>query len=85
MDLKDIAKDKAREYALSPPGGERTTAVGHTYSESGYYHGFVDGAKWEKEQILEKVIEWIRWNNDNGGCWFDGWETSFRNSVSKEK
>lgn len=48
-DVEDVAAEKAREYALSLPGGERTTAVGSTYSESGYYHGFVDGSGWQKE------------------------------------
>lgn len=54
-DVEDVAAEKAREYALSLPGGERTTAVGSTYSESGYYHGFVDGSDWQKEQ---KPAEW---------------------------
>lgn len=55
VDVEDVAAEKAREYALSLPGGERTTAVGSTYSESGYYHGFVDGSDWQKEQ---KPAEW---------------------------
>ena len=58
-DVEDVAAEKAREYALSLPGGERTTAVGSTYSESGYYHGFVDGSKFKSDEksFIENLDE----------------------------
>ena len=61
VDVEDVAAEKAREYALSLPGGERTTAVGRTYSESGYYHGFVEGSNWQnKPKVSEGLEEEIR-------------------------
>lgn len=58
-DVEDVAAEKAREYAMSLPGGERTTAVGSTYSESGYYHGFVDGFKFKSDEksFIENLNE----------------------------
>ena len=67
-DVEDVAAEKAREYALSLPGGERTTSVGSTYSESGYYHGFVDGSKFKSdeksfiENLDEAAEEWAKEN-----------------------
>ena len=57
--LENVASEKAREYALNMPGGERATAVGKTYSESGYYQGFVAGSYWQMSKdgkILHNVI-----------------------------
>lgn len=57
--LEVVASEKAREYALNLPGGERTTAVGKTYSESGYYQGFIAGSYWQMSKdgkILHNVI-----------------------------
>ena len=40
-------------------------------------------AKIAREEIIDKAIKWIRYNNDNGGCLFDGWEFSFRMEMEE--
>ena len=30
------------------------------------------------ENVIKKTIEWIKYNNENGGCNFDGWENDLR-------
>ncbi len=39
---------------------------------------FIVGAQWQKEQMIDKACEWIKYNNENGGCLFDGWEDDFK-------
>ena len=57
--LEDVASEKARDYALNLPGGEMVTSVGTSYSESGYYHGFIAGSYWQMSKdgkILHNVL-----------------------------
>lgn len=39
--------------------------------------------KYKKKQRLDKAIEWIDYNNKNGGCLFDNWKEDFRNYMEK--
>lgn len=40
-------------------------------------------AKWKEEQLIEKAIGWIDYNNENGGCNFDEWEKDFRKAMEE--
>ena len=31
-----------------------------------------------KEAFIERALSWIKYNNENGGCLFDGWEEDFK-------
>ena len=31
-----------------------------------------------KDAFIDKACEWIKYNNENGGCLFDGWEEDFK-------
>lgn len=31
-----------------------------------------------REETLLEVAEWIKYNNENGGCLFDGWENDLK-------
>ena len=31
-----------------------------------------------REETTGRAIDWIKWNNENGGCQFDNWEEDFR-------
>ena len=44
-------------------------------------HAYKCGAVWWGKEIIEEAVELIRWNNENGGCKFDGWEESFRKRL----
>ena len=35
------------------------------------------------EKLIEKACEWIKYNNENGGCLFDGWEEDFKKYMEK--
>lgn len=32
---------------------------------------------------IEKAIEWIRFNEEEGGCVFDGWEDDFKKEITQ--
>lgn len=34
--------------------------------------------------FIEKACEWIKYNTQNGGCLFDGWEEDFKNYMKGE-
>ena len=34
-----------------------------------------------KENIIEQAVRWIKRENENGGCQFDGWEEQFRQAM----
>lgn len=40
-------------------------------------------AKWKEEQLIEKAIGWIDYNNENGGCNFDEWEKDFKKAMEE--
>lgn len=35
----------------------------------------------KKQALIDKACEWIRYNNENGGCLFDGWEEDFKQAM----
>lgn len=56
-----------------------------------FYNAFISGAIWrdkqstkEKQALIDKACEWIRYNNENGGCLFDGWEKDFKKAMKGE-
>ena len=36
------------------------------------------------DAFIEKALDWIDYNNRNGGCNFDGWEEDFKNYMKGE-
>ena len=34
-----------------------------------------------KENTIEQAVRWIKRENENGGCHFDGWEEQFRQEM----
>ena len=36
-----------------------------------------------KDAFIEKACEWIKYNNENDGCLFDGWEEDFKKYMEK--
>lgn len=38
-------------------------------------------AKIAREETIKEVCEWIKYNNENGGCLFDGWETNLKKHL----
>lgn len=36
-----------------------------------------------KDAFIDKVCEWIKYNNENGGCLFDGWEENFKKYIEE--
>ena len=41
-------------------------------------------AKFEEgtSDIIEKAIMWVKFHNENGGCNFDNWESSFKHVIN---
>ena len=37
-----------------------------------------------REEIIEKAIKWVEYNNENGGCKFDGWVENIRQAMKDE-
>lgn len=37
-----------------------------------------EAVKIAKEETIKEVCEWIKYNNENGGCLFDGWENDLK-------
>lgn len=33
------------------------------------------------DAFIEKACAWIKYNNNNGGCLFDGWDDDFKNYM----
>lgn len=54
------------------------------FSQTDYIQGVMDGAKWQKEQMIEKAIKWVEYNNENGGCKFDGWVENIKQAMKDE-
>lgn len=34
-----------------------------------------------KEEMIEKAIKWVEYNNENGGCKFDGWVENIKQAM----
>ena len=37
-----------------------------------------------REEMIEKAIKWVEYNNENGGCKFDGWVENIKQSMKDE-
>ena len=37
-----------------------------------------------REEIIEKAIKWVEYNNENGGCKFDGWVEDIKQAMKDE-
>lgn len=37
-----------------------------------------------KEETIKEVCEWIKYNNENGGCSFDGWENDLKKHLNSK-
>ena len=37
-----------------------------------------------REEMIEKAIKWVEYNNENGGCKFDGWVENIRQAMKDE-
>ena len=35
------------------------------------------------DAFVKKACDWIKYNNENGGCLFDGWETDFKKYMEE--
>ena len=35
------------------------------------------------DAFIEKACKWIKYNNENGGCLFDGWEDDFKKYMEE--
>ena len=35
------------------------------------------------DAFIKKACDWIKYNNENGGCLFDGWEEDFKKYMEK--
>ena len=101
--IKDLeqAADEYSDRILSENRGKynpdwNTYADGYEQSICAHvYPAFIDGAKWQKEQIMKDAVErvkkmitraiaWVDWNNRNGSCLFDGWKESLREAMKGE-
>ena len=76
-------KQKARELAI-----KSTRDIDDKGNE--VYNSLVEAAlqemaKWKEQQMVERAIGWIDYNNRNGGCWFDGWEYYFKKAMKGEQ
>ena len=34
-----------------------------------------------REEMIEKAIKWVKYNNENGGCKFDGWVENIKQAM----
>lgn len=37
-----------------------------------------------KKEMIEKAIKWVEYNNENGGCKFDGWVENIKQAMKDE-
>lgn len=37
-----------------------------------------------REEVIEKAIKWVEYNNENGGCKFDGWVENIKQAMKDE-
>ena len=65
---------------------ERAKSIYGTSSDTSfvrgqYCRGARDQEKIIKSYIIEKVIMWVKFYNENGGCNFDNWESSLKKVI----
>jgi len=37
-----------------------------------------------REETIKEVCEWVKYNNENGGCSFDGWENDLKKHLNSK-
>ena len=37
-----------------------------------------------RDEMVEKAIKWVEYNNENGGCKFDGWVENIKQAMKDE-
>ena len=37
-----------------------------------------------RDEMIEKAIKWVEYNNENGGCKFDGWVENIKQAMKDE-
>jgi len=37
-----------------------------------------------RDEMIEKAIKWVEYNNENGGCKFDGWVEDIKQAMKDE-
>ena len=37
-----------------------------------------------REEMIERAIKWVEYNNENGGCKFDGWVENIKQAMKDE-
>ena len=37
-----------------------------------------------REEMIERAIKWVEYNNENGGCKFDGWVEDIKQAMKNE-
>lgn len=37
-----------------------------------------------REEMIEKAIKWVEYNNENGGCKFDGWAEDIKQAMKED-
>ena len=37
-----------------------------------------------REEVIERAIKWVEYNNKNGGCKFDGWVKNIKQAMKDE-
>lgn len=47
-------------------------------------HAYFAGSTNEREKMIKKALEWINYNNNNGGCQFDSWEENCKDYMKGE-
>lgn len=64
------------------------TQDGNSYTK-GYTHWLTPDharkvAEIAREETIKEVCEWIKYNNENGGCSFDGWENDLKKHLNSK-
>ena len=85
VDLNDIDwnGDTIREFARHfYELGVRTKDVNEII-KTAEDHAYFAGGENARERLVDKACEWIKYNNENGGCLFDGWEENFKKYIEE--
>ena len=79
MDRKEIENSLAYKASKSAIDWYQTHQKADVVEgfEEGYKQGYEQGQK----DAIKKAIDWVKWNNNNGGCNFDGWERNLIKDI----
>ena len=56
----------------------------HTYQEWLTPDQALRAVEIAREEMIEKAIKWVEYNNENGGCKFDGWVDNIKQAMKDE-